>query len=168
MKFRKRYIGIICCLLGLIILAQTSNKTTHILPRNYKIRKVEKFGTALCYGRILKVKTPIERKDLQGYPKDYRKNLNRTIEKTIVYWTALDSLPDKEGIVAIVQQALDFGDSQQIETLLRQIEESDNEFYFAGLGSVSKGLNNEKYNFYQFMYFLNTKTNTIYEWDDIH
>ncbi len=138
------------------------------MPSNYKIRTEKKISTALCYGRILKVKTPIEIKDLKGYPKDYRKNINRTVEKTIVYWTPLDSLDDKEEIISVVRQTLDFGDYQQIENLLMQIEDDDNEFYFAGLGSVSKGLDNEKYNFYQFMYFMNMSTNTIYEWDDIH
>ena len=168
MKFRKRYIVIICCLLGLIVLTQTCNRTTHILPSKYKISTEEKFSTGISYGRILKVKSPIELKDLQEYPKDYKKNLIRTEERTLVHWTALDSLDDKEGIVANVRQTLDFGGYKQIENLLSQIEDTNNVIYFSGLGDDMKGLNGERHNFYQFIYFLNLKTNEIYELDDIH
>ena len=168
MKFRKRYIIIICCLLGLIVLTRTCNKTSHILPSKYKISTEEKFSTGVSYGRILKVKSPIEIKDLKDYPKDYKKNLIRTEEKTLVHWTALDSLNDKEGIVATVRQILDFGDYEQVDNLLSQIEDTNSVIYFSGLGNVMKGLNSEKHNFYQFMYFLNMKNNEIYELDDIH
>jgi hypothetical protein len=138
------------------------------LPSKYKISTEEKFSTGISYGRILKVKSPIELKDLQEYPKDYKKNLIRTEERTLVHWTVLDSLDDKEGIVANVRQTLDFGDYKQIENLLSQIEDTNNVIYFSGLGDVMKGLNGERHNFYQFMYFLNLKTNEIYELDDIH
>ena len=147
---------------------QTCNSTSHILPSKYKISTVEKFSTGISYGRILKVKSPIKLQDLKDYPKDYKKNLIRTEEKTLVLWTALDSLDDKESIVANVRQTLDFGDYKQVDNLLSQIEDTDNDIYFSGLGDVMKGINGEKHNFYQFMYFLNVKTNEIYELDDIH
>jgi hypothetical protein len=155
-------------LLGLLIFTSSCNKTSHILPEKYKITTEESFSTAISYGRVLIVETPIEIKDLKNYPKDYEKNLIRTKENTLVNWIKLDSLADKEGVIANVRQTLDYGDYPQIENLLEQIENTDNKFYFAGLGEVMKGLKNEKHNFYQFMYFLNIETSEIYELDDIH
>ena len=166
--FRKLHIDKIFYLLGLLILTSSCNKTSHLLPGKYRISKEETFNTAISYGRVLKVKSPIEIKDLKDYPKDYKKNFIRTEEKTLVYWTPLNSLADKEGIIATVRQTLDFGNYKQIDNLLRQIDANDNDFYFSGLGEVMKGLNGEKHNFYQFMYFLNIKTNEIYELDDIY
>ncbi|GET35080.1 hypothetical protein PbJCM13498_39430 [Prolixibacter bellariivorans] len=156
------------CLFGLLLLMTSCNRTSHLLPKKYKITKEQTFDTAISYGRILKVKQSIHIDDLQEYPKEYKKNIFRTVEKPLVKWTKLNSLVDKKGIIFNVRQTLEFGDYQQINKLLTQIENYDNEIYFAGLGEVMKGLKNEKHNFYQFMYFLDIKTNEIFELDDIH
>lgn len=165
--YNKIHIGKIF-LLGLLIFVSSCNKTSHILPGKYSITTEESFSTAISYGRVLKVKNPIEIEDLKNYPKDYKKNIIRTEVKILVKWIELDSLAGRKGVIANIQQTLDFGDYPQIENLLEQIENTDNKFYFAGLGVVMKGLKNEKHNYYQFMYFLNINTNEIYEFDDIH
>jgi hypothetical protein len=149
-------------------LLTSCNKTSHLLPGEYKLTTTKTFSTGISYGRVLKVKKSIKAEDLKNYPKDYKKNIFRTEEKVLVNWIKLDSLDGKKSVIANVRQALYFGDYLQIEKLLKQIDNKESEIYFAGLGDVMKGLNNEKHNFYQFMYFLNMKTNEIYELDDIH
>ena len=154
--------------LELLILISACNETSHLLPREYMISTEETFDTALNNGRILNVQSRIEIEDLKEYPKNYKKNILRNEEKTLVSWTKLGDLPDKDGIVSNVRQTLDFGDYQQIENLLKQLEDKNKDIYFAGLGQVMKGRDDKKHNFYQYMYFLNLETNEIYELDDIH
>lgn len=128
---------------------------------------METFSTGINNGRVLKIKTSIKVEDLKNYPKIYKKNIIRNEEKVLVKWIKLDRFDGKKSVIANVRQNLDFGKYQQIERLLMHIDNMESEIYFAGLGSVMKGSNNEKLNFYQFMYFLNVKTNEIYELDYI-
>ena len=153
----------------LIVFLISCNRSSHLLPDKYSIKQELKFDTALNYGRILKIEnSEIDIEDLKNYPLTYKKNLLRKEEKVLVTWTQLDKLEGKDAIISGIRQILDFGENEHVIKLLKKLESDSQKIYFAGLGREMLGLNNTKHNFYQFKYFMDTESNEIYEFDDIH
>ncbi len=164
----KKYFAIGFLIIIVIFFISTCNKTNHLLPEKYNTSTKSSFGTGLSYVRIIKIDGNIRIKDLDDYPLGYRASIIRRKRKPLTKWTKLDSLDNKKATISNLRKTLNFGDYNEIEELLNQIEENHNSIYFAGHGQIMLGRNNEKVNHYQYKYFLNLKTNEIFEFDMIY
>ena len=155
MKIRRNRILTICFLLFLSSFYSCSNEP--IFPDNFVLENKKSFSLVKFTYLTCRLQTGILKTErLKDFPKNYK-------EFEVEKWQKF--IPTKnqehERILSILEEENEF-DSQKILTNLIQNCKA-NRTLFAGYYEKSIGSGNEKYNYYDYLYFIDTVDNKLFK-----
>ena len=153
----------------LFLVVTACTKTSHLLPEEIEINKISTYKWGTDHVTEFQINNDeFNLSKLNDYPLDHPGTIIiRTPEKVLVKWIRFKDLALKEQdyIISSLEETIELnrleGD-EKANDLMNLIKSSENVF-FSGHGHKMIGAKHTKYNFYEYMYFLDMKTMKIIE-----
>jgi len=152
----------------ILFLISACESKSYLFPEGTKIQEIDSYywGTNNVTEFKLDLSSKLLEK-LNDFPTKHPGSIIYVSEDVLMKWTKFQDLEksEKKYIEAIITEIIKWNgleNNKTAKSLIYSIKANEN-LYFSGHGDKRRKANNDTYNFYEYMYFLNIKSSELIE-----